>query len=40
MDRGAWQAIVRGVARVGHNFATKPLPPKAEKGHPQVSPEY
>ena len=27
MDRGAWQAIVHGVARVGHDLATKPLPP-------------
>ena len=27
MDRGAWQAIVHGVARVGHDLATKP-PPK------------
>ena len=26
MDRGAWQAIVRGVARVGHNLVTKPPP--------------
>ena len=24
MDREAWQAIVHGVARVGHNFVTKP----------------
>ena len=24
MDRGAWQATVYGVARVGHNLATKP----------------
>ena len=24
MDRGAWQAIVHGVTRVGHNLATKP----------------
>ena len=23
MDRGAWQATVRGVARVKHNLATK-----------------
>ena len=23
MDRGAWQATVRGVARVGHNLATE-----------------
>ena len=28
MDRGAGQAIVRGVARVGHNLVTKPPPPK------------
>ena len=27
MDRGAWQAIVHGVARVGHDLATKPPPP-------------
>ena len=27
MDRGSWQATVRGVARVGHDLATKPLPP-------------
>ena len=24
MDRGAWQAIVHGVTRVGHDLATKP----------------
>ena len=23
MDRGAWQATIHGVARVGHNLATK-----------------
>ena len=27
MDRGAWQATVRGVARVGHDLLTKPPPP-------------
>ena len=27
MDRGAWQAIVHGVTRVGHGLATKPPPP-------------
>ena len=27
MDRGAWQAMVHGVARVGHDLATKPPPP-------------
>ena len=24
MDRGAWQAAVHGVTRVGHNLMTKP----------------
>ena len=24
MDRGTWQATVHGVARVGHDLATKP----------------
>ena len=24
MDRGAWQATVHGVARVGHDFVAKP----------------
>ena len=27
MDREAYQAMVHGVARVGHNLATKPPPP-------------
>ena len=27
LDRGAWQATVHGVARVGHNLVTKPPPP-------------
>ena len=27
MDKGAWQAIVHGVARVGHNLVTKLQPP-------------
>ena len=27
MDRGAWQATVHRVTRVGHNLATKPPPP-------------
>ena len=26
MDTGAWQATVHGVARVGHDLATKPPP--------------
>ena len=26
MDRGTWQATVHGVARVGHDLATKPPP--------------
>ena len=28
MDRGAWWATVHGVARVGHDLATKPPPPQ------------
>ena len=24
MDRGAWQATIHGVVRVGHDLATKP----------------
>ena len=24
MDRGAWQAIVHGITRVGHSLVTKP----------------
>ena len=27
MDRGAWQAAVHGIARVGHDLATKSPPP-------------
>ena len=27
MDRGTWQATVYGVARVGHDLATKAPPP-------------
>ena len=27
MNRGSWQATVHGVARVGHDLASKPLPP-------------
>ena len=27
MDRGAWWATAHGVARVGHDLATKPPPP-------------
>ena len=27
MDRGAWQATVHGVARVGRDLVTKPPPP-------------
>ena len=29
-DREAWWATVHGIARVGHNFVTKPPPPMAE----------
>ena len=27
MGKGTWQATVQGVARVGHDLATKPPPP-------------
>ena len=27
MDRGAWQATVHGITRVGHDLVTKPPPP-------------
>ena len=37
MDRGAWQATVHGVARVGHDLVTTPPPPppksKDKEGH-------
>ena len=33
MDRGALQAIVHGVARVGHDLATKPPPPRPRDYH-------
>ena len=33
MDRGAWQATVRGVPRVGHNLVTKRPPPTPNEGH-------
>ena len=36
MDRGAWQATVHGVARVGHDLSTK-LPPAAATGLEKVS---
>ena len=29
MDRGAWRATVHGVARVRHDLATKPPPPRS-----------
>ena len=32
MDRGAWQATVHGITRVGHNLATKPPLHKLQKG--------
>ena len=30
-DKGAWRAVVHAVARVGQDWATKPLPPSKEK---------
>ena len=31
MDRGAWRATLHGVARVGHDLATKPPSPGYQK---------
>ena len=31
MDRGAWQATVHGITRVGHDLVTKPPPPPYTK---------
>jgi len=37
-DRGVWRATVHGVARVGHDLATKPPPPPQRgKGTRRVS---
>ena len=38
MDRGAWQASVHGVARAGHNLATKP-PSHQHFGRPMKNDE-
>ena len=38
MDRGAWRATVHGVARVGHDSATKPAPLSTWVGGPGSSP--
>ena len=36
MDGGAWQAVVHGVARVGHNLATNPPPANLSPDLPSV----
>ena len=36
MDREAWQATVPGVARVGHDLATKPPPPRQDPNENQI----
>ena len=36
MDRGAWEAPVHGVARVGHDLATK-SPPQCVYVNPKLS---
>ena len=33
MNRGAWQATVHGVTRVGHNLESKPPAVKQSQGH-------
>jgi len=35
MDRGAWQAAVHGVTRVGHNLAMKPPTKQLDQTHPE-----
>ena len=37
MDIGAWWAAVHGVTRVGHDLATKPLPPSISKKYSQMN---
>ena len=37
MDRGAWQATVRGVTRVRHDLVTKPPPTRNDIGSPIVT---
>ena len=39
MDRGAWQATVHGLARVGHDLATKP-PPLLDPEKKSFQPSY
>ena len=36
MDRGAWWAVVSGVARVGHDLVIKPPPPSVNFGLPNT----
>ena len=33
MDRGAWRATVHGIAGIGHNLVTKPLPHSTLEAH-------
>ena len=37
MDRGAWQATVHGVARVGHELSTKERECSSQPSHPLSS---
>ena len=36
MDRGAWWAVVSGVARVGHDLVIKPPPPSVNFALPNT----
>ena len=36
MNRGAWQATGHGIARVGHDLATKPPPPRQGPNENQI----
>ena len=40
IDRGAWQAVVHGVTRVGHDLATKPMTIVSLPSSPCFEQEY
>ena len=40
MDRGAWQATIHGVARVGHDLTTNPPPLLYSLHCPQIQKKF
>ena len=40
MDRGAWQATVHGITRVGHYLATKPATTTTSEVYADTSMNY